>query len=355
MLYSGVCQKWIKLEKTEPFRYRLNLMLHWQYGWFKSTLLEQVAGWFPFDANTLTSSSAAAIRGSFVEGQFFCPELLLSDLLVIGEFTSILKSDDETLGALLVALEEGFVRVALIKAGKATDKAKAQIKKYGGRFIDNRLEYRNKAVVWVATHTIDNIRDSMRDAFTSRFYTIHVPPSEIPLVAAWNDLTELQDIDFECEIGEWLDKIISKKSMPDHVFEGKVIKILKNGYITDKVMRLPREVGDIRRMTLAHHEIFPKDGVGKVAIIMKHFLDSTAGTNTSREKIVLFIFQNPKSFKEIEGYTGLSKSNIFNHLKRMGAQKVGHTPVKYFLDESVMKKKKTSAKKKSVKKRSVKK
>ena len=330
IIYSAICQKWQKLEKKNRFRYRLNLMLQRESGYFKSSILEQVASFFPFKANMLTTGTAAAIRGSFNDGKFFPPELLISDVLIFPEFTAILNADKDVQGQILSAAEEANIRIALVKAGKMTPKTIEDIESYGAKVVDKRLVYRNKATLWTATHTIDSLSEFNRDALLSRFFMVQIQHTEIPKDLWLNDPRKHINVPFEKEIAEWFDEIYLKSSKPDHKFCESVIVLLGNGYVSEDEPK-PREGNDIRRMILAHHDMFPDEDYNTVAHVMKKHLDNQVA-KTSREIIIDLIFHKPRTVAKIMEITGLKKSNIFNHLKRNSALSTGSNPRKYYMD-----------------------
>ena len=306
-------------------------MLQWEYGFFKSTILKQIASWFPIDANFVSSASAAALRGSFNENKFFPPELLISDIMIFSELGSVIKSDKETVGQLLVAAEEADVRVAIVKGGNLSEMEKTKVREYGADIIDGRLCYRNSAVIWTATHQIDSLSEDNRDAFLSRFYLVQLDASDIPKKIAWQNPKHLLNPKLETKVADWLEKTYQAKTMPDHVFGDKTLEIIADKYINTR--KRPREVGDIRRMIFAHHVLFPTDTEEEVAMIMKDFLNAKKG-ETSRDKIANFIYQHPRTAKEIATLTSLTTGTIFNHLKRLSASSIGSNPRKYYLDSA---------------------
>lgn len=341
LLYSGICSKFVHYEDVNEFRYRLNIMLHWDFGYFKSALLKKVVNWLPLKGNILSTASSAALRGSFVQGRFYPPELLISELLVITEFQSIIKADDAMLGQLLIALEEGEMRVALVKAGKVNDSEKSRIRGYGAQYEDGRLSYQNLASVWTATHTVDNIPDHSRQAILSRFFTCRVFKKQFPAKMSHKEYTKFIDSDFEDEIVEWLYNIKHQQGEPDHKFSQKVIEYMDNhGFLP---MMSPREIGDLRRMIIAHREAFHKDSVDTVANAMKPFLEQK-GILTTSELIAQTIYENPTTIKSLEELTGKTKSTIFGHIKRLGAQKdTKMFPCGYYLGSNGKKPKKDNS------------
>ena len=80
LLYSSILQKFVHYEIPNNARYRLNVLFHWAHGWFKSSILKRFSGFLPIRNHDLTSSSAAALRGSFIDGKFYPPELLINDI-----------------------------------------------------------------------------------------------------------------------------------------------------------------------------------------------------------------------------------------------------------------------------------
>ena len=129
-------------------RYRLHILLNWEAGWFKSAILSFFRDLYGEGANNLTGSSPAALKGSFINGKFFPPELLISNIIVSSEFSSIIHSNDkEILSLLLIALEEGTVRNALVKGGNLNNGERQRIEEYEATFQDNRLCYQTHSTM----------------------------------------------------------------------------------------------------------------------------------------------------------------------------------------------------------------
>lgn len=332
LLYSSILQKFVQYEIQNNTRYRLNVLFHWAYGWFKTSILKRFSGFLPIRNHELTSSSAAALRGSFTDGKFYPPELLINDVLVISELSTILQSKDkEVVPVLLTALEEADIRVALVKGNKVSDSEIAKIKSFGGTFINQRLSFRNIAIIWAGTHTLDNIQDNLRDAFLDRFYVVSVDNSEIPWETASNDPTMLINENLEEELKDWFRDIFSRKSKPNHEFAQKVVDCLKIEFKHDR--KAPREYGEMRRIAIAHHDIFPEDLATDVAIKIKFLFKNTSKAKmTEKEKVIECIFQHPRTTKEIIHLTGVKKGTLMTTLRRIGASKTGINPMKYYLD-----------------------
>ena len=329
LLYSAINVKFTPFEGPHSTRYRLNVMLQWESGWLKSTILNKIRSFFPFRAHLLTSSSAGALRGSFNDGKFYLPELLINDVLVVPEFVELLQDDKVLAKEFLNALEDAEVRCGLVKGGKVGDKEKKRIEECGGKFEDERLSYRSYCTIWSGTHTLDGITERSREALISRFHVVSIQPFEIPNDLAWKDPAELTDKDFELEIRAWLTKIYKNAAVPDVEFANDVVKKIKGEYLNER--KHPREVGNLRRMAVAHKELFPEMGVVESANFLKRFFNVYAGL-PSKEILASYIFNNPKTFNEIQTFTGLEKSNIFYHFKRLGVKTQNCNPKRYYLD-----------------------
>jgi len=329
MLYSGLLVKFVPLEPTMPLRFRLNIMLQWEYGWFKSTVLRKVAQLFNFRIHELTASSSAALRGSYIDNEFYPPELLISDLLIVPEFVGLLEGDKDLVSQFLHALEDARLRVALVKGGKMPKTEIAKIEALGAKFIEKRLEYVNRCTVWSATHTLDGIPERYRDALTSRFYICSLTNAQIPDETAWSDPLQFYDQVFEEKAAKWVQSVYEKAINPDLMFAEDVIRLL-HGYLKGEKKK-PREVGDFRRMAVAHHEYFPTHSPQEAALYLQKFTNAFAGMN-SRELIAQYLYNNAHTFDEIQQFTGLKKANIFSQFRRLGVKSIGNRPKQYYLE-----------------------
>ena len=330
LLYSGILQKHVKFEKSHNTRYRLNIILYWEAGFFKSSILKQVSPMFPSKARTVTSSSSAAIRGSFKDDKFFIPELLISDILVIPEFGQILAGDKEIVPTLLGASEEGDVRFAVVKGGNISDNEKKRIKEYGAKYEDGRLSYRSKSVIWIGTHTLSKISSFNKEALLSRFFMLEIKDKDIPLDAAWKNAKVNRNPEFEDELKSWLKKIYEEPSVPDHDFSDKVLEIVREKYVVSR--KNPREVGDIRRIVLAHHEFFPNQPPEEVAHNIRKYCKSASYRKLSKKDTIHeLILDNPISVIKIHEKTGISVSTIKSNLKRLKVKSMDSHPKKYYL------------------------
>lgn len=89
----------------------------------------------------------------------------------------------------------------------------------------------------------------------------------------------------------------------------------------------------MRRVAIAHHEIFPDDSHADVAMKIKLLFKNTSKAKmTEKDKIIDCIFQHPRTTKEIIRLTGIKKGTLMTTLRRIGASKTGINPMKYYLD-----------------------
>ncbi len=329
LLYSAAISQFVKYEKELHMRFRLNVMLNWKHGYVKSTLLDHIAELLPLRCRKLTASSSAAIRGSFVDNQIYVPELLLCDIMMFPEFTAIMKSDEDTIAALLVILEDADVSVALVKGGRASASEVKKLEALGAHFEHKRLMYRNQAIVWTATHTLDNIPDKLRDALLERWKIIYIPPSEIPEGFAYQDPTELRDTEYDIQIADTLKVMFSADRKPDLKFQRAVVNKLHP--IWKDQEKSPRDIGDVRRVVLAHKYLFPEATIDDTLEMILR-LDKPFSTLTTRERIAELITKNPRTLQELLDQTGVSKNALYMSLKRLGALKTGNRPSYYYLD-----------------------
>ncbi len=327
LLYSAHLTKWVYLEQVISFRFRLNVCLQWLYGYYKSQLAKLCGSLFPCRVDLLTASSGAAIRGSFHAGKFKAPEMLKTDVLIIPELLPIIKSDDETLGALMVAMEEGDVCVSLVKGMEVTDSERERVRKYGAEITEDcDLKYKARAAVITATHTIELMPENLREAFFSRFLTLYVNPREIPPDTAWKNYVTLRNKPLEQELKAFLEERYINKTQPDFDFAQLVLEKLRKMI---KSRKSPRDVGDMRRMALAHHDLIPDEDVATVAQRLLRYCNGETGL-TGRELISQYIYQTPHTLAEICTETGLKANNICNHLARMHAEHKMQAGKKYY-------------------------
>jgi hypothetical protein len=153
-----------------PFRYRTHVMLAWEKGWFKSTMLRKMSGILG-DSMVTTAGKVtdAAIRGSSSGGQFTPPKVLKAPIMVSTEFGQT-DFSDELLNIFLALLEEGETNISMNKIGGISDTQRKEVqKRYDDRveFTDeNEFDLKSNFVFWGGTYDPTKLED---DALRSRF------------------------------------------------------------------------------------------------------------------------------------------------------------------------------------------
>jgi len=332
LLSSIYSTKFIDRELIDKTRYKIHVLLTWTAGYFKSSIFQLMRRVAPsrLKINTLSRGSAAALSGSFNKGEFYVPDFLISDILIIPEIGLIIgKQAQDIEQQMLIALEDSEVRVGLVKGLELSSKSLAKIHAYGADIKDDRLVYRTKTIVWTSTHTIDGISDLNYQALMSRFLIVNLDLKDIPKDVSVKNPKDMYDDVVENNFRVWLENKYNQKVTLDHSFVQKILEYINVD--VDERMN-PRFMGDLRRIGLCYKAMFPQ----MTEDDMYKFLIQFVGLNKpkkSRDIIAWYIYQNPRTMKEIIDYTGLEMHAIYNHLKRLGAMKFKENgSMKYYLD-----------------------
>lgn len=207
------------------FRIRRHLLLLWEPGFVKSSLLLKAYRLLGTE-NCIPMSDVtnAALRGTVNGGKFVTPYVLVRPFSIATEFGQIMVSDQEIVQKLLNVLEEGIVNVALAKISTLSEEAKDKcVKEHSIEFVDsNKFTYTTDWVLMAATYNEKFMSDH---AFKSRF--IVLKPTE--------------------PLGSKLTKhIIQSKPfvLGDDVVEG-FRKELKSEEQVDCMLKLPDEVFEL--------------------------------------------------------------------------------------------------------------
>ncbi len=156
---------------SEPeFRIRRHLLLFFEHGWGKSTLLKKASAILGDELCTIMSDvTLAALRGTVEHGQFITPYTLKRPFSICTEFGQIVGgSNTEIVQKLLNVLEEGVVTVSLAKIATLRQCDIDEImEKHGIKFIDsNTFTYKTNWVLIAGTY---NKKFLVDNAFESRF------------------------------------------------------------------------------------------------------------------------------------------------------------------------------------------
>jgi hypothetical protein len=299
----------IEEHSNPPFRYRTHVMLAWEKGWFKSTILRKMRG-IMGDAMTskIAKVSDAALRGSSAGGEFTPPKVLKAPILVSTEFGQT-DFSDELLNMLLALLEEGETNVALNKLGGVTDKQRQKVQKdYGGKvsFTDtNEFEFETNFVMWGATYDPSKLQD---DALRSRFNI--VTPAK-PLDHQITDCADHNHFHIDSDVVKNLrDELRRDMEMETNFTPPK--KLYK------KYNLEPRESAPLQSYMACRNwwglEVNPD--------VMEDFIQHLQRSRklaqmNPEDRIFDLIFDNPMTYEEMEKETGYNRRNLYKILNRM--------------------------------------
>lgn len=326
LLYSAVLLGLRPYEEELRRRFRLNVLLYWRAGWYKSSLASFVGRLLPpyIRFNEVLSASSAALRGSFVDGRFYPPEFIISDIILFPELASVVRTDEDMMGVLLSAAEEGVCRSLCVKNMKATASALNKVREYGADFEDGRLVFRNRSAIWACTHTLDVIPPKHVEAFVSRFAVIQIEDYEFDYELVKRNPNEKYDLNTEDLLRNEIAAAINRCS-PNLEFAYRVFSL-------SRLQLTPREAGDFIRCALAVHSLCPEYSAEECLREVEMVLGNTE-ILTPKEKIVRLIKNNPRSHEEICKLTGISRSNCYTILNRLKALKKREDGVlKYYLE-----------------------
>jgi hypothetical protein len=162
-----------------PFRANQHVLLIWESGWYKSSILGDFQRMMPKEyIGGVGTISDAALRGTVETNakpgmRFVPPTVLKDDFLIVREFGKGLTEDPNLKQTLLNALEDQEVHVTLAKFAQldSTERRKAELDYKDDKFVwdtDTSFRYTTKATFWAANYTpIDDA------ALLSRFNIVH--------------------------------------------------------------------------------------------------------------------------------------------------------------------------------------
>lgn len=148
---------WNIQQFSEPeFRVRRHLLLMWQHGYLKSSLLKRAYFLLGDLAVILSDISRAALRGTVEHGKFISPFTLKKPFTICTEFGQIIggSQNTEILQELLNLLEEGVATVSLAKISSISpEELQRAEQEFNIKFIDNNtFTYQTNWVLMAATN-----------------------------------------------------------------------------------------------------------------------------------------------------------------------------------------------------------
>jgi len=303
------------------FRIRRHILLFWQPGYVKSTLLlkgRQLIG--RDQCNILSDISIAALRGSVESGQFVPPVCLKYPISMITEFGQLVNTSGggtELVQKLLNVLEEGTLTVSLIKAKNLFREEKEEaMKNYGVTFDrDNNFTYSTNWVVMAGTYNKKFLSDT---ALESRFVIVS-PDQETQKLTS--DLTKHINRSDEFYISEEVGINLRKKVFDNTGYEVAGVNIPDEVY--NKVNLSVRDSGQLMSAMMCRN--WWEVPMSKEEVINKaiHIKNSRKSVWTQPEDLVFkSIVDKAKSMKEICSETGLEQKTVYKALNKLRAGRI---------------------------------
>ncbi len=222
------------LEENLKFdaRIRNHILLFWQHGWLKSSLIYRAFDILGNDnAAYITDISEPALRGSVEftsdgESQYVPPFVKEKPFIIVSEIGSLTHKyrSDSLVQEMLTILEEGFNSTQLIKIARLSPEQRAKAEEeYGVRFEGLSRVYFKTNCVWIgATYNADYIVDN---AFASR-WEIQRPNQE--LTSKLTKWINRHSWHIDEDVVENLRKLIGDKPDPN-------LKAYFNKYLPDEM------------------------------------------------------------------------------------------------------------------------
>ncbi len=307
--------KWVR--HSPEYRARKHLLLFWQPGFIKSSLLLKLRELLGGEiCGSITDVTTAAIRGSVESGRFKAPVCLKHPYTICSEFGQLINSSSdssELVQKLLNILEEGRVNVSLVKVSQLLESERERAtKEYGVTFDDeNNFEYKTNWVLMAGTYNKKFLKDN---ALESRF-NIMIPERKFDA-----DFTR-----FVC-------------SAPPFELKDEYKLALRNHLLDDTPMNtrvvLPLEVHDagltMRDLSNLQSRIIcsrwwgielSDEDIIKYAFKMKE--NQKSAWESDDDKVFNSIFMTPKTLDEVSKETGLPIRQVFMSIKRsFGASRI---------------------------------
>jgi len=300
-----------------PMRYRNHLMLAWERGWVKSTMMRKMATILGDEmCSTIGKVTDAAMRGSVSAGKFMPPKPMKTPIVISTEFGQT-SFDDELLNLFLNMLEEGYTNVALNKLGSLPDSQKKEIEdRFDGSVQfgeQNEFTIKCDFVFWGATYDAKYLQD---DAMRSRF----------------NVVTPAQEL--TAEVTKSVDKApsvlsqLQKEEVRQIRRELQLDKPVKTDYIpTDGMYKefdlIPRESRDVQAYMAARHWWGLNVNPEVMQKYIAHLKESRkVAMMNPEERVFELIFDNPMTYEELQSETRYNKRRLYKILQRLNARQV---------------------------------
>jgi len=304
-------------------RYRNHVMLTWEPGWLKSTLINKMQKVLGEElVSTVGKLTAAVLRGSVKGGKFSPPTPMKSPIVASTEFGQT-DFDDELHNTLLTLLEEGKTNVSLNKIAGMSESLKENVeKKYDEQIqfkAENEFTLEADFVFWGATHDPSLLTEY---ALKSRFNV--VTPSK-PLIgevtASVDNSRSVETILDKSDIKLARRAIRSKKEAATSFKPPKT-------YYTEYSLS-PRMARDVQSYMAARNWW----GLDVSPDIMQNYIEELKRSRriadmSPEQRVKNLIFDNPMTYDQIQKKTGYRKIEIHNIFEKIDAKVAGTDPEK---------------------------
>jgi len=296
-----------------PMRYRNHVMLAWERGWLKSSILRKMAGILGDEMCSVVGKvTDAAMRGSISAGQFTPPKPLKTPIIISTEFGQT-NFEDELLNIFLNMLEEGHTNISLNKIGTLAENQRRSIEnQYDGKIEfgeKNEYDLKSNFVFWGATYDPSKLAD---DALRSRFNV--VTPSK-PLDPAITKALDKNNFHLSQNTIRNCRRMLQEEREvrtdfrpPDELYDEYTIT--------------PRESRDIQAYMAARNwwglDVNP-DVMESYIEHLKH--SRRISTMEPEDRVFDLIFDNPMSYREIMKETGMTKKKVYRIIEQLPAVK----------------------------------
>lgn len=313
------CASWnIDMYSDPPIRYRNHVMLTWEPGWLKSSMLMKMRKILGDDlVSTCGKVTAAVVRGSVEGGRFSPPKPLRTPIVISTEFGQT-DFEGELLHTFLDLLEEGHTNVSLNKIAQLSESEKSNIQEnYGDKInfkSENEFDLDTTFVFWGATHDPSLLEEN---ALKSRFNIV------TPANPLTGDITEAIDK------SPPLESLISQEAVEDvrrMIREEREVSTNftpPSAFYTEYSLT-PRESRDVQSYMAARNWWGLKVNPDIMEDYIQHLKHSRKIASLDIDERVLdMIFDNPMSYEEISKKTGLTKVEVYKTLQRIDAKRAG--------------------------------
>lgn len=308
----------IEKHSDPPMRFRNHIMLTWDPGWLKSSMLMKFKKILGDDmVSTCGKVTEAVLRGSVENGRFSPPKPLRTPIVISTEFGQT-NFEDELLHTFLNLLEEGRTNVSLNKLASLSESEKENIQeKYGNRVnfrSENEFDLNTSFVFWGATHDPVQLEEN---ALKSRFNVV------TPAQQLTGKVTEAIDKSPPVE------ELISQESVT------ALRRMLRQDIAMETNFKpptafyeeyklSPRESRDVQAYMAARNWWGLDTSPGVMEEYIQHLKRSRRIASLDMDERVLdLIFDNPMTYEGIENRTGLTKVEIYKILQRIDAKRAG--------------------------------